>query len=197
MQLRRPSAAAALCSQDWRDLDRLNSLEEPMNGSALNGMAVVSIGDGAKVGNIHDVLVDTSNLRVVAVILMTGSGRSTLPFAAIRGIGPDVVTVESAKDLGAPAPPAPESHRNLTDLTRMSVVNSDGAMLGQVRDMEIDQTDGRIAQLNVHRGGVLGIGGSSLTVAPAQIRSMGPQFVTVDVPAAEDAPSPGTERPPA
>ena len=67
-----------------------------MKASALNGKDVVSMVDGVQIGRVEDVLFDTNALRIAALVLTTTGGRSILPFAAIRSLGADAVTVESA-----------------------------------------------------------------------------------------------------
>jgi sporulation protein YlmC with PRC-barrel domain len=52
--------------------------------------------DGVQIGRVEDVLFDTAALRVAALVLTTTGGRSVLPFAAIRSLGADALTVESA-----------------------------------------------------------------------------------------------------
>ena len=52
----------------------------------------------------------------------------------------------------------------------------------------IGSEDGRLTGLVLHKGGVLGIGGSSLDVPVSAIRSIGPELVTVDM-ALADSPT--------
>ena len=65
-----------------------------MKASALKGKAVVSMVDGVQIGRVEEVLFDTTALRVAALVLTTTGGRSTLPFAAVRSLGADAITVE-------------------------------------------------------------------------------------------------------
>jgi sporulation protein YlmC with PRC-barrel domain len=67
-----------------------------MKASALKGKNVVSMVDGVQIGRVEDVLFDTNALRIAALALTTTGGRSILPFAAIRTLRADAVTVESA-----------------------------------------------------------------------------------------------------
>lgn len=155
-----------------------------MKASALKEKPVVSMADGAKVGNVRDVLFDTTNLRAEALVLTGSGGQSVLPFGSIRGIGSDAITVESAADThGSAGQTTLDSLRGLDDLTDLPVVNGEGTHLGQVREIEVQQHDGRLVELSVHRGGMLGIGGTTVTVPAAAIRSIGPKIVTVEMPA--------------
>jgi len=154
-----------------------------MKASDLKSKPVVSMADGAQVGTVEDVLFDPAELRVTGLALRGPSGQSILPFGSIRSIGADAVMVESVTETqGAGGQAMRASMRGLDDLTSLSVVNGEGTLLGRVKDVEVDQ-EGRLAHLETHRGGVLGIGGTNLMVLPSAIRNIGPKLITVDMPA--------------
>jgi sporulation protein YlmC with PRC-barrel domain len=163
-----------------------------MKASALKGKAVVSMVDGIQIGRVEDVLFDTAALKVAALVLTTTGGRSILPFTAVRTLGADAVTVESAT---ATQPAATQGDANnllraLGDLTGLKVVNGEGAYLGDIRDITIDQASGALTEFEAHSGGMLGMGGTAVTVLASAIRGIGPELVTVDMPAPSgDAPS--------
>lgn len=155
-----------------------------MKASALKGMAVLSMADGVQIGRVEDVLFDTAALRIGALVLKTTGGRSVLPFAAVRRIGADAVTVESATAaLPATAQGDPGNVlRGLGGLTGLKVVSGEGTYLGDVQDVMIDQAAGALTDVEVHRGGMLGLGGTSVTVPASAIRGIGPDVVTADLP---------------
>ena len=156
-----------------------------MKASSLTGKPVVSMADGAQVGTVKELLFDTSQFRLTALLLRTHSGESTLPFGSVR-IGSDAVMIESASDTaGTQGQAALGTARGLDELLGLSVVNVEGTLLGKVKELEIGEHDGRLTKLEVHRGGVLGIGGTTVTVALAAIRGIGPKLITVDRPAEE------------
>jgi sporulation protein YlmC with PRC-barrel domain len=163
-----------------------------MKASGLKGKAVVSMVDGIQIGRVEDVLFDTAALKVAALVLTTSGGRSILPFTAVRTLGADAVTVESAT---ATQPAATQGDANnllraLGDLTGLKVVNGEGAYLGDIRDITIDQASGALSEFEAHGGGMLGMGGTTITVLASAIRGIGPALVTVDMPAPSgDAPS--------
>lgn len=163
-----------------------------MKARAFHDMPVVSLAEGAQVGNIDEVLFDVADLRIAALLLQANGGQSIVPFTAIRSIGVDAVTVEStAATEGATGQTRREQLRGLGELVGLPVMNADGTNLGEVHDLEIG-SDGRLTQIEVHHGGVFGLGGTSLTVAAASIRMIGPKLITVDQPTMEgggDAPS--------
>jgi sporulation protein YlmC with PRC-barrel domain len=130
--------------------------------------------------------------RVAALVLTTTGGRSILPFTAVRTLGADAVTVENATATQPAAAQGDASNllRALGDLTGLKVVNGEGAYLGDIRDITIDQASGALTEFDAHGGGMLGMGGTTVTVLAAAIRGIGPELVTVDMPAPSgDAPS--------
>jgi sporulation protein YlmC with PRC-barrel domain len=155
-----------------------------MKASALKGKAVVGMVDGVQIGRVEEVLFDTAALKVAALALTTSGGRSILPFAAVRSLGADAVTVESAAAAQPPAAQADAGNllRALGDLTGLKVVNGEGAYLGDIRDVMIDQASGALTEFEAHSGGMLGMGGTAVTVLAAAIRGIGPELVTVDMP---------------
>ena len=65
----------------------------------------------------------------------------------------------------------------------LKVVNGEGAYLGNVRDLAIEQASGALTELEAHGGGMLGLGGTTVTIPTSAIRGIGPALVTVDMPA--------------
>lgn len=158
-----------------------------MKANSLKKMPVVSMADGTQVGIVDEVLFDTADLRLTGLLLRADSGQSMLPFDAIRSIGSDAVMVESAAATqGAKGQAALDTTRALSDLTKLSAVNAEGTLLGDVRDVDINDQDGRLVEMDVHRGGVMGFGGTTVTVPKDAIRSIGPKLVTVDMPSPPD-----------
>jgi uncharacterized protein YrrD len=93
-----------------------------LKASALKNMPVVSMADGTQVGSVADVLIDTANLRVVALLLSARSGQSILPFDAIGSIGSDALTIDStAVTQGLTGRAAPEGTHGLTAMTDLSL----------------------------------------------------------------------------
>jgi sporulation protein YlmC with PRC-barrel domain len=153
-----------------------------MKASALKSMAVVSMADGLQIGRVEDVLFDTSNLRVAALALTTSGGQSVLPFSSVHRIGTDAVTVETTNAAQAAVATAPgNALRHLSDMIGLKIVNGEGSYLGDVREVLIDEVVGGIVELEAHRGGMLGLGGTSVRVLASDIRGIGPDLVTANV----------------
>ena len=157
-----------------------------MKASAVKGMPVLSLTEGARVGNLRDVLLDTAALRVTMLLLSTPDGESLVPFEKIRSIGADAITIESTSATeGTTGQAAVTGQRAVGELMGLAVTSAEGTHLGDVKDLEFDAKDGRLIEIGLHKGGVLGIGGTSLTVPASAIRSFGPKLVAVDIPAVE------------
>lgn len=155
-----------------------------MKASVLKDMPVVSMADGARVGTVQDVLFATNPLGVTSLVLSGQGGKAALPFSDVRSIGNDAVTVDNREAIhGFQAPGAPENLRSLRDMTRLKVVNAEGTYLGDVQEVEIDQKTGQVGEFIAHRGGMLGLGGTTIHVPATAIRGIGPKLLTVDMPA--------------
>lgn len=149
----------------------------------LKGIPVVSVADGTKVGAVQDGLIETGSMRVVTLLLSGAGGAAVLPFASIRSIGQDAVTVDSAAATqGVTGHTTAGAVRSLKNLTSLKVVNAAGAYLGDVQDVDFGEHDGQVRELVARRGGLLGVGATEVRVPIAAIRGIGPQLVTVDLP---------------
>jgi sporulation protein YlmC with PRC-barrel domain len=160
-----------------------------MKASALKGIPVLAIRDGLRVGVVEDVLVDTAARTLGALALGAAGQRRVVAFAAVKGVGTDAITIESAQDAPEAAPDLPLAQLPaLSALAKLEVIDTSGTRQGTLADLEIDPADGRILEVLVHRGGVLGMGGSTQAVPVSAVRSLGPQVVMVEPPPA-DSPS--------
>jgi sporulation protein YlmC with PRC-barrel domain len=150
---------------------------DPVPLSTLKDMAVISLADGAKIGHVKDMFFDTSRRRVVAFVVASDAGEALLSFDAVHSIGPDALTVETAG--------ATQELRRLADLLELKAVDTDGTLLGEVKELEVDRHDGRLTELVVHQGGLLGLGGTEHGVPASAVRSIGPGLAMVELPAPE------------
>jgi sporulation protein YlmC with PRC-barrel domain len=155
-----------------------------MKASALKNMAVISMAGGVQIGRVDDVLFDTTNLRVAALSLATSGGQSVLPFGSVHRIGTDAVTVETASAAQPAVTMTPGTAlRHLSDMIGLKIVNGEGTYLGDVREVLIDESVGGITELEGHRGGLLGMGGTNVKVLASDIRGIGPDLITANMPA--------------
>lgn len=149
-----------------------------MNEKDFIGKIVVSMSDGAKVGTVKDLVFHGLGLSDLLVAGERGEG--LLPFDQIGTNGPDAVTVPSYSviDWNAGRLMEPD-RRNTHDLRKLSVVDSDGTMLGTVHDLTMTKA-GKIQEIDVRTEGVFGLGAVHTMVAGGHIRAIGAQMITVD-----------------
>lgn len=153
-----------------------------MKAQAIKNVSVVSMADGTKVGEVQELLFDTTKLRLAALLLSASGSKSLLPFEAVRSFGDDVITVENVSvTQGVEGNATVGALRTLKELASLRVINGEGTWLGDVRDIEVTVKDGAVEQINAHKGGMLGLGGTTTTVPAAAIRGIGPKVITVDL----------------
>lgn len=160
-----------------------------MDAEKLKGMAVVSISDGARLGRIKEVYFDTKALRI-ASFRVSGEGPDVvLALDDVKSVGADAVTVDNSRvtqviNRGdeATAPP------DLGQMRSLKVVDEAGTFLGTVKAVNVEPATGQIVSVDVQKGGVLGLGGTTTNVAAGRIRSIGRDIMTVS---ADDSGSPG------
>lgn len=151
-----------------------------MDAEKLKGLAVVSIADGARLGRIKDVYVDTKDLRVVS-FRVSGEGPDVmLALDDVKSVGPDAVTVENSRvtqviNKGDPVASSP----GLDQMKALKAVDEAGTFLGTVKTIDVDAATGHIQSIEVQKGGVLGLGGTATTIVAARLRSIGRDIITV------------------
>lgn len=157
-----------------------------MKIGVLRGERVISLAGGVKVGTLLAVLVDTLSPRIAAPRSRTPSNSNLVPSATIRGSGPATVPVHGNAVTERAAGQGPwNQFLGLSDLMGLRVVNCEGAILGRVTDLAKAPEDGRLIQVEVRNGSIMGFGGARLTVPAHAIRGVGPKHIEVQVPLRE------------
>lgn len=146
--------------------------------SELIGRPVVSMAGGVKVGTVKDVLIDTATLTATALLISGDSGRGGLPFDKVLAVGPDAVTIEEVSSVFWASATTPGPGREANEIKGLPVVNSLGADMGNVHDIEL--LGDRVQSLDVRSGGLFGIGASEKAITQHAIRSIGDKLVAVD-----------------
>ena len=130
-----------------------------MNTNHVNGLAVVSIGTGEKLGSVTEILLDPNAERISAFAVDSGSGgilsaqgSKTRWIAAdqVRAIGPDAMTVQDASVLSDTA--ADGETIALSMVMGEKVVTEGGTYVGQVASMDIDDSSMTVSGLEVSAG---------------------------------------------
>ena len=159
-----------------------------MKGDPITGRAVVSIAEGTKLGRVDEVLVDTEELRVVALHVTAKDTEAVIPFDQVRSVGTDAVTVPSTRVAQrASGEQAVDSVAGLQELGKRKVVDEDGTFLGTVRGVVLNPDDGQLTELQTHKGGMLGVGGMSYTIPADEVTSVGDELLVVQAPEPVDA----------
>jgi sporulation protein YlmC with PRC-barrel domain len=158
-----------------------------MKASVLTGMPVISVAEGMKAGRVSDVTIAATSPWMTALILKTEREQTILPFEAIRQIGPDAIMIDSLHVVRAEAEAdGGDTTRRFTSLVGKEAAGDDGCYLGDLKDLEIDPSSGRIDAILLHRGGMMGIGGQRITVPGAHLHAFGPKLLTVAAPVTDD-----------
>jgi uncharacterized protein YrrD len=151
-----------------------------MNAGEIKGKAVISITTGARLGRVDDVLFDRGSLAVAAFRVSAGDQQAVIPFDQVQSVGSDAVMVPSddvAQWIATSS--AAEGLVSVDALKHYKVVDEAGTLLGTPRALTIEPTDGRLQQLDVHKGGVLGMGGESTSILSGGIASVGADVIVV------------------
>lgn len=152
-----------------------------MKASALKNLNVISLADGAKLGNVDGVLFDSMPLQIAALGFSGSAGRKVLiPFPAIRSIGNDAVVIETVQNTQASNAGDLGQARELGHFTGLKVMDDTGTLRGKVSDFEVEPTKGQVTDIYVQSGGVLGLGAHQEVIPASAIRGIGPEMITIE-----------------
>ncbi len=164
-----------------------------MKSKDLKGKKVVSIRDGAKLGQVDDVLVDTDELRVAALHIKGQGEEALIPFDKVVSASSDVVTVPSSAAAQRPRAQDDAEHlASLTDVTKLKVIDEEGTFLGVVQSVEVDPQSGQIVELQTQKATAMGLGREAHTIAASEVTSIGEEMLVIQAPEplAADDPDP-------
>ncbi|MBI3968390.1 MAG: PRC-barrel domain-containing protein [Chloroflexi bacterium] len=151
-----------------------------MKANEIKGLAVVSIADGAKLGHVDELYFDTQDMRLAAVRVANNEQQAILPFDQIRSVGKDAVTVPSNEvTQGTTGKALTTGLSSLGSISKLRVVDEAGTLLGTVTGLDLDPGNGHITEVQAHRGGHFGLGGTSVHVPGRAIRSIGAEIMMV------------------
>ena len=155
-----------------------------MKSKDLKGKKVVSIKDGAKLGQIDDVLVDTDELRVAALHVKRQGEETLIPFDKVTSAGGDVVTVPSSTAAQRPHAHDEAAHlASLGEVTKLKVIDEAGTFLGVVQGVEVDPQTGAILEMQTQKATAMGLGRELHAIAAADVTSVGQELIVVQAPA--------------
>lgn len=148
-----------------------------MDIEKLKGMAIVSVSEGSRLGRVEEILIDTSGLQIGALKIAHDGQQFMIPFPLIKSVGSDAITVESSQVTQAGN--AAGGLVSLREFKKLKMVDETGTLLGVVSSVDFDQLTGKLVQLSVRKGGMLGLGGTTTTVDTGQVRGIGREVITV------------------
>lgn len=165
----------------------------------LQGLAVLDVSGGKKVGTVGDLVVSPEDGRLMAITIgggMLGGGGSFVAADDIRSIGADAITVEG-ENVARPESEMSDGLRTARDASRQlpgkKVVTENGTLLGTVHDVLVDESTLRVSGLTIG-GGMLS---TEDALAADRIVSVGPDalIVTDDATERGGAETEASERP--
>lgn len=152
----------------------------PMKTSDITGKAVLSISTGVRLGRVEEVLFDPASLDMAALRISAYGQQAVVPFDQVHSIGRDAVMV-AGTDVAQwiTTSRAAEGLVTFDDLKHHKVVDDAGTLLGTPRAIAVDSQTGRLHQLEVHGGGMLGMGGQTTTVPGSDVTGVGADVIVV------------------
>jgi sporulation protein YlmC with PRC-barrel domain len=160
--------------------DRQDGPGTPLNAADIRGKAVISITSGARLGRVDEVLFDRGSLGVAAFRVSAAGQQAVIPFDQVERVGSDAVMVpgdDVAQWITTSS--AADGLVSIDGLKHLKVVDDAGTFLGTPRAIEVDPRDGRLLHLQVHKGGMLGIGGETLAVPGGDLAGVGDDVIVV------------------
>lgn len=151
-----------------------------MDAKTLKDMAVVSLQEGTRLGRVAEPLFDLAARQMRAVKVHGDDGTFIVPFEQIESIGSDAITVTSSEVTHTPrAGDAVGIEMGLNDLEKLKVVDNEGTFLGTLDTIQFDPATGAVTQLSAHKGGLLGMGGTTTPIDASSIVKVGSDLLTV------------------
>ena len=151
-----------------------------MDAADIKGRPVISVATGARLGRVDEVLLDPTSLALAAFRVTAAGQQALIPFAQVQSLGGDAVMVPG-DDVAqwATTSNAAEGLVSFDALKHYKVVDEAGTFLGTPRALTLEPSDGRLRQLDVHKGGMLGMGGETTSVPGGGIASVGADVIVV------------------
>lgn len=152
-----------------------------MNSKQLDGLPVIGIAEGAKLGAIGETWIDPEAMQIATFAISDGSGLFSvereavgwIESADVQAIGPDALMVSDDSKLQAEAPVG--EWLAIGDLIKRVVVTEGGKDLGTVNSIEFDSNGLGLQEIEISTG----LFSSNLHVPADQIINVGGEMVIV------------------
>lgn len=158
------------------------------NAKDLQGLAIVDVQGGNKLGSADEIVVSPENGRVLGFVMKSlgviTPNERIIEMSDVRSIGSDAITVEGEEvshTSEAAAEEFQEARSSKRTLNGKKVVTQDGTVLGTVSDYTIDEREARVKSL-ILGGGMFEKGDA---IPADRIVSVGSDVVVVSEPGAE------------
>lgn len=144
------------------------------------GLRIISIADGTQVGHVKDLLMNAQGGLLEFVIVDQPSdyfGARVIAFADILGIGEFALTIPHPQVIQAVAqnPVAQELLKHDVRVIETKVLTKKGQLIGEVEEVQIDETSGKIASCIYKNSG-----GEMLEVPGEQVITFGKELLIVE-----------------
>lgn len=153
-----------------------------MQGKQMNGLPVISIVDGERLGEVERTYVDPAAKRVIGVAYSAGGGLFTpeisprLDVSCIHSLGPGALTVDNRNAIhGETIDRMFADLTTLDDLSGRAVLTRGGTALGKVSAVDFDERTFRLTEFEVSRGLMAG----TRAVSIEQVATIGLDYVIV------------------
>lgn len=120
------------------------------HASDLKGLVVMSREEGARLGTVLEILIDTQAKRLAGLTFRTrpiGGEERYVPIKEIQIIGRDMVLVSGEQAAIAVVDSTKSGTKSLKDLQGCAVVTTEGSRLGTLVDLDFDRSDWSISEL--------------------------------------------------
>jgi sporulation protein YlmC with PRC-barrel domain len=119
--------------------------------------AILTADEGETLGRIDDVLLDRSCHHAVGLLVATGmlSRQYVVPFSEVHTVGRDAVIVRTSARVLCATDWLSDGHdtQRGTTITGKTVLTSDGAQLGTIHDLDIEDRTGRVRAIDIEAPG--------------------------------------------
>lgn len=163
----------------------------------LKGLSVLTLEEGERLGQVRDLILDPASAHVLALVLdrrAPGGEPQVVATANVRHVGSAAITVEDRSSLVplSRIPRFQDLARARRPIEGRMVISEDGQRLGQVGDLQVDETNFRAVSLILRstfkRGRIIPI---------EQVRTIGADAIVVRAAAPAMVPPGPAEEPPA
>ncbi len=148
-----------------------------MDASTLKGRAVISLIEGTKLGSVAQPLFDPHLHHLLAFEIRDEDDTFFIPFGHVKSIGADAITVAShqvvQRDMAG-------TLVELDQVLNLKVIDKAGTFAGTISQIDIDPITGEVMRIAAHKGGVLGLGGTTIPIEPAAVLTVGPELLTLE-----------------